>query len=279
MCLAPRTVLAICIPFCFLPLVFYLLIDKEPLKDHLNKKTHQQSVQYTGVNGDDHSTDDEEEPTPISEQNSKIWFIFKAFPPAGYAYVTTFCIHFVMTSVVTTLTFKSSPFPPRDHYQYYRLINNIAIAMGGSVSLVFSCLDNKWSESIRIRKKMWVLSLLDVIHVLIFVLASWYRFLPNVYVVLVMCFTLGIIHGLSIVNCAANSATQFSNPRDNGTAMGLMELGISVGRIAAALLGLSTEQLLREHCTNRLMLGRFCLVRPASHAEWSTNLSCKSRNL
>ena len=279
MCLAPRTVLAICIPFCFLPLVFYLLIDKEPLKDHLNKKTRLQSVQYTALNDDDHSTDDEEEPTPISEQNSRIWFIFKAFPPIGYLYVSMFCITSLMTSVLTTLTFKSSPFPPRDHFQYYRLINNIAIAIGGSVSLVFSFLDNKWSDSFRIRKKMWVLSLLDVTHLLIFVLASWYRFLPNVYVVLVMCFTLGTIHGLTLVNCGVNSATLFSNPRDNGTAMGLMELGYSVARIAAALLGLSTEQLLREHCINRLMLGRFCLARPASHAEWSTNFSCKTRSL
>jgi hypothetical protein len=270
LCVAPRIAIAACIPVCLVPVVIYVLLDKEPLKYHLGKSTDHSPVQYTILVeecSEEYKTTPPSKPWPIHV------LLFKISPLIVYTYVGNFCIHFTMTAVLTTLTFPSSPFRPRDHFQYYRLLSDAGILFGGMGSLLVSCLCHKWIEFFRIRK-IWILALLNVFHLFLFVFASWYRFLPNVLVVLVLCFTQGVLQGSILVQCMTTAADLFSCARDKGTALGLLELGISVGRIGAGILGVSTERYLREHCTNELMLGQFCLARHSSQAGWNTSLNC-----
>jgi hypothetical protein len=47
LCVAPRIAIAACIPVCLVTVFIYVLLDKEPLKDHLRKSTDHSYVQYT----------------------------------------------------------------------------------------------------------------------------------------------------------------------------------------------------------------------------------------
>jgi hypothetical protein len=251
-CSTTGIAIAACIPVCLVPVAIYVLLDKEPLKDHLSR------VQYTILVEE---CSEEYKTTPPSKPIHELVLLFKMFPLIGYAYVGNFCTHLTMTAVLSTLTFPSSPFRPRDdHFQYYRLLSDAGMLFGGMGSLLVSCLCQKWMEFFRIRN-IWIPALLNASHLLLFVFASWYRFLPSVIVVLMLCFTQGVLQGSMFVQCMVRAADVFSCARDKGTALGLVELGNFVGRIGAAILGVSTEICLREHCTNKLMLGQFCLAR------------------
>jgi hypothetical protein len=261
LCVAPRTAVAACIPFCLLPSVLYVLLDKEPLKHH--KTTNYEHVQYTAL----------EAPQTTSKAIHELLLLFKVFPNICYGFATAFCLHISTTAVLPTLTFPSSPFPPRDHYQYFRLISDFGILFGGLEILLVSCISCLWIEFFKIRR-IWIRVFLNVSLLIFFVLASWYHFLPNVVVVLVLCYIQGHLYGSVLVLCLETSADCFTGARDKGTALGFVEVGLSAGRISAGLLGLFVERYLREHCTYNLLLGRFCLARHQTTTGWNTNSNC-----
>lgn len=270
--MVPRIAIAVCIPICFFPLGIYILINKKPLEDHLKGKAN--LVQYTKkLHEEEYYNEKDTETT--HEPKSKFVLLVKSFPLFIYAYLSNFCIHFSMAAVLTTLTFPSSPFLPRDHFQYYRIVSDAGILTGGLGSFIFGCTDQKWMNSFFGIRNTGVIVAINVTHMFFFVLASWHRFLPNVMPVFVLCFTQGITFGLAVVQSMICATNLFSNPRDKGTALGIQEVGISVGRIGAAFLGVFVEKYLREHCTYNLLLGDYCLARIPSSAGWSTNLICK----
>ena len=146
--------------------------------------------------------------------------------------------------------------------------------LGGIELLLISCLCPQWINVSKIRK-IWILVLLNVGHLLFFLVASWYHFVSSVYIVLILCFTQGILHGSTIVHSLASTADAFVDTTDKGIALGMVEVGPDLGRLAAGLLGLFIEKYIRDHCTNRLLQGRFCFARSPSSLGWSENLSCK----
>ena len=54
----------------------------------------------------------------------------------------------------------------------------------------------------------------------------------------------------------------------------ITEVGCAIGRFTAGLLGVFVEDYLRQHCTNQLLMGKFCLARFHSTAGWNKNLDC-----
>ncbi|XP_031574578.1 uncharacterized protein LOC116308325 [Actinia tenebrosa] len=270
-CVAPRITIAVCIPICFIPLGIYILLDKEPLKDHLQGTA--KLVQYTKLPQEEYSNDKHD--TTADKLISKTFLLLvKSFPLFIYGYFSSFCIHFSMTAVLTTLTFPSSPFLPRDHFQYYRMISDAGIVIGGLGSFILGCTGQKWMNKFFGIRNTGLLVVINVIHMLFFVVASWHRFLPNVIPVFVLCFTQGIAFGIAAVQSLICATNLFSSPNDKATALRLQEVGVSVGRVGAAFLGVFTEKYLREHCTYNLLLGEYCLARIPSSAGWSTNLIC-----
>ena len=265
--IAPRIVIACCIPVAFMSLVFYALLDKTALSSHCtNTSTKYQGIKYTTL---------EEASIP---ENSKvankiiheIVVLFKVFPYAAYYFIANCSLQTSIVAVLSTLTFPTSPFAPRDHYQYYRLLSDAGMQLGGMELVLACCLSNKCLELFKI-KRVWILVVLDVSCLMICLFASWYRFLPNVYVVFALVFVQGICHGIIIVQAIAIGANSFNTPQDKGTAMGYMEIGLSIGRIVAGFLGLFMEKQLKEHCRNRLMLGKYCLARIPSPNGWYKN--------
>jgi len=270
-CFAPRTVVACSIPLCALPIGIYAFLDKTPLSSQSTNTTttRLQNIEYTPLR-EEYSKDNNIATKIIQE----VVVLYKVFPVLTYYFITNFCLHVSLTAVLTTLTFPTSPFSPRDHYQYYRLVSDAGILFGGMELVLISCLCAKWAESWKIRR-VWIMVLFNVSCLIFYVFASWYRFLPNVYVLFALVFVQGVIYGSILVRAIAIAVNLFHNQHDKGTAMGFVAVGLSVGRLAAGFLGLFVEQYLREHCTHILLQGRFCLARAPSLNAWDDNIHCK----
>ena len=177
-------------------------------------------------------------------------------------YIAWFSEYMIIQAVITTLAFTNAPFRPRDHYQYY-----IFTLMGGEVRgrsylVVLSCIKAEWAEKAKF-PHLWVLSMIQVVLLLFFILAAWYRFLPSVWIVLLLSFTCGVAIGVLYVNSVAFFRDNFKD-RYREFVMGYVIVALGVGMFVAALMGLYTEPLLLEHCTMFVNNTDLCFTRSKS---------------
>ena len=222
-------------------------------------------------------------PTTTTPENTKtshkiiheINVLYKAFPFVIYYFLTNFCVFLTMTSLLTTLTFPASPFLPRDHYQYYRLISDCGMVLGSLGPVLPSCV-NKEEKQVR---RVWLTVLMNVTLTLVYFFATWFRFLPNVFVLFVLVFVQGLLYGNSLVQAMVGVSDLFHDARDKTKAMSYIHVGMSTGRLVAGLLGLYVEHWLTRHCISRLLLGKYCLARVPTSSGWKTNVHCTSKTL
>ncbi|EDO46427.1 predicted protein [Nematostella vectensis] len=194
--------------------------------------------------------------------------VIKVLPICLYLYVGFFAFFFSGFSVLTTLAFPNAPFKPSSHFKFYTLAFGVSRFLGGSELLFIYRLCPRILPYARIHR-LWVLSLLDIAHAVFFIFATWYRFIPNVWIVLALCATHGFISGSVMVNGALKAAEQFEDPVDKGIAIGMIQWGITAGIIAASVVGLFVEPALKTHCQQDLMLGQFCFTRTNYTTGWS----------
>ena len=177
-------------------------------------------------------------------------------------YIAFFSEYLIIQSVVTTLAFPNAPFKPRDHYQYYIFVLMGGEVVGRSYLVALSYIKSKWAEKVKF-PYLWVLSTIEVMHLLFFVLAAWYRFLPSVWIVLVLVFGCGAATGLTYVNAIAYFRDSFKDHHKE-FAMGFFSVAVTGGLFASALLGLYVEPILRQHCTMFANNTDFCFTRSRS---------------
>jgi len=206
-CIAPRNVLASCIPVCLITLAFYPFLSNKSL---IKKKVDIAKYQTIPQRPED---------TKTTTTTRHIHFVIKVFPFASYYFLISFSLAISLASILTTLTFPSSPFLPRDHYQYYRLVSDVGIALGGLEVVLPSCLFPQHVKILRIRS-LWVVVLLHTMLTVFFLCASWFHFLDNAYTLLVLVFVQGVTHGLVVVHAMAMMPRLFHDAREKGAAMG-----------------------------------------------------------
>ena len=165
----------------------------------------------------------------------------------------------IIQSVITTLAFPNAPFIPRDHYQYYIFVFLGGEVVGRSYLVALSYIKPEWAEKAKF-PYLWLLSAIEVMHLLFFVLAAWYRFLPSVWIVLLLSFTGGVTIGVFFVNALAFFRERFED-RYKEFAMGYIVVAMGGGTFTASLVGLVTEPLLRRHCMLLLNNDDYCFTR------------------
>ena len=177
-------------------------------------------------------------------------------------YIAWFSEYLTIQAVITTLAFPNAPFKPRDHYQYYIFVFMAGEVMGRSYLGVLSFIKAEWAEKAKF-PYLWCLSIIQGMHLLFFIFAAWYRFLPNIWIVLPFSFTCGVSVGVFFVNLIAFFSDKFTG-RYKEFAMGYAIVAVCGGTFAAALLGLFTEPYLREHCTMIVNNTDLCFTRSNS---------------
>lgn len=283
-------------PLSFVIIVIYSLLDKTPLNStekssKASDVTSSEKAKYAPIPTADKWTKNDQY-TSITASSStmhleprfskiflrkvyiKLKDLYLVFPYFSYFLLALLILILTVNGVLTTLTFPSAPFRIRDHYQYYRLLVDIGAFLGGSELLIISILRPEWTTTLRVRK-VWILVILSSCHLIFFTFASWYRFVPSVYIVLALCFTTGYLFSSTLANTLICTTECFKSIDKKGTALGIVAVGCSLGQIVGGLFGIHVESMLKKHCTEELLVGNFCLARFSTHAAWNSNSDCR----
>ena len=259
-CLPPRSTIMTTIPWPFLLLLFYALLDKEPI----GKK---EIIPFS----EDHP--------PVEDDSTTFSFRDRLnvakdiFPYITFLFITYFSEYLSNHAVITTLAFPNAPFKPRDHYPYYILSYHVGKFMGRSHFFLVSAINPKLVHYIRVRRT-WILALIASLHGLFFFLASWYRFVPRVEIIIALCFTEGFTAGSMYLNSAHTVSELIADQQKKEFALSLLTVGNACGKLAAGLCGLFQEPLLKKHCVEDLKLGEYCLTRHTRKAGWNKSFNC-----
>ena len=173
-----------------------------------------------------------------------------------------FSEYMTIQSVLTTIAYTNAPFRPRDHYQYYIFVFMLGEVMGRSYCVVVSYFRPSWVSAPSYRQ-LWALSIVEILHLLFFILESWYRFLPGVGVVLVLCMTAGMVIGI-LFNNALMFFREALDEKQREFIMGYAVFAMGAGILVAALVGLLAEPLLRNHCISTFKDSNYCFTRSVS---------------
>lgn len=267
-CVSPKVATLIMAAMMVLIFVCFYFIDNSETKCTSSLSDDLSGVHYSALETnenlcDSSDKDDEEndEGTSLSWRE-KMMVICQLLPHMLPIFITCFSEYIIVQAVITTLAFPSSPFKPRDHYEYYIVVFVVGKMAGRSYLLVLSYIKKDWGEKAKF-PYLWVLCLVEVMDLLFLVLAAWYRFLPSVWIVLLLVFVCGFNVGAFYVNvviifrnCLQQKYKEF--------AMGYIDLPLTGGILTAAVLGLYVEPLLREHCMILMDNTDFCFTRTQS---------------
>lgn len=263
-CVSPNATILIMAAMLLLIFVCYYAMDKKHLGSPSSPAASEcGGRKYTPIETDDAQA--EETKSEDSENNDslsyqeKFMIISQMLPNLIPIFIAWFSEYMIIQSVITTLAFPNAPFRPRDHYQYYIFVFLGGEVVGRSYLVVLSYVKAEWAEKAKF-PYLWVLSTIEVMHLLFFVFSAWYRFLPSVWIVLVLSFTGGVTIGVFFVNALAFFRDRFDD-RYKEFAMGYIVVAMGGGTFTASLVGLVTEPLLRRHCMVLLKNDDYCFTR------------------
>lgn len=251
------------IPWPFLLLLLYALLDKEPF----DKKTNFSEGE------DSPPTEEKEENKHSISFSDRLNVTKDIFPFILYLFITYFSEYLSNHAIITTLAFPNAPFGPRDHYPYYILSYHIGKFLGRSHLFIVAAVSPKLVQHIRV-KRTWILALIALLHGVFFFLASWFRFVPCVEIIIALCMTEGFTAGSMYLNSAHTVSDLIADPVRREFALCLLTVGNACGKLTAGLSGLFQEPLLKKHCVEELKLGKYCLTRHVHKAEWHKNSNC-----
>ena len=251
-CVSPKTTVLITAALPLAYLLFYAIMEKR----HYSKELYNPS----GDTCEHHLS-----------WNEKLALMWQSLRGVVSFSVGLFVEVLVLGSMVTTLAFQNSPFDPRDHYVYYVLMVTMGAFIGRSYIGILSACNPPCSLAV---KKTWILSGVQLILGTFLAFAAWYRFLPNVSLVLVLLLVVGVLSGMLYVNTIL-AAAQDEDFRSKVFSRGFSLVAIGGGCLMAALLGLLVEPVFREHCLEVSSSHQFCFTR--SMMEWNSTDSCVTR--
>jgi hypothetical protein len=189
---------------------------------------------------------------------------------AAPLFIGLFADYLTMQAVVTTIAFQSSPFDPRDHYQYYTMSFWIGELLGRSYGLVLSWGKPNWTV---VTEKTWILSSILMVNLFFLILCSLYRFLPSYVVVMMLTFITGSTEGALYLNSFALAGKDMS-PRYKEFSRAFLTTALQGGVIVAGFTGLWVEPALKDHCSHMISNAEYCFTR--SLHGWNASTSCIS---
>jgi len=91
-------------------------------------------------------------------------------------------------------------------------------------------------------------------------LESWYRFFPGVYIIIILCFSGGVVAGIVFVDCLEFIRCLFEGQtREFVLSMGYAPVDLAI--LTASLVGLLVEPFLRNHCIHIMDNPLYCFTR------------------
>ena len=262
-CVSPwTTVLALVGLPLLLPLMYYLLVKVD--HKEVPMATDYKEIPYSPVG----STENEENSKLTCSE--KLFLIKDGLKQYIPLFIGMFCEYLLLQSVSTTISFPNAPFGPRDHYVIYTLVLVIGELVGRSYGLILACIKPDIKPYTR---HTWIFTVISAALMLFMLTASWYRYLTNVWIVLVVMFLAGGWVGALYVTAIAMTGVGETSTVRKEFSRAFVQGAAIFGAFVAGLLGLFVEPLLRKHCELVTMTTDLCLTRNMNG--WNASVSCR----
>ncbi|KXJ22641.1 protein BTN1 [Exaiptasia diaphana] len=245
-CITPNRAMLIMAGSPLLYVICYVIMDKK----HINE-----SIEGDPVGDDEDSNSDAH--LSWKEKFNTAYDILHLVVAIFVAYV---CEYVTIQAVITTMAFPNAPFPPRVHYRYYIFIFLAGEFVARSYLALVSSLMPSLVPKLIVRR-LWILSLILVVHFMFFLAAAWYRFIHDVWIVFTFIFTAGLAAGAAFAN-AFVIVSDSTAPSYKEFAMGFATIGMGAGTFLAGAIGLLLEPYLRVHCLGISDVPDYCFTRP-----------------
>ena len=261
-CVSPQTTVLL---ISWIPLSIFLCYALIEKRDYTSGDDSFQDIAYTSLPHENAST----------EGNSTTWSEKQALIVQNFHLVVAFFVGYfseflTLNGVVTTLAFPNSLFDPRNHFVYYACVFMIGECIGRSYISFLAFINVQYALVIT---KTWILSIILFGLFNFLTLASWYRFLPSVWIVLLLCFVVGLLAGSLYLNTyLVVTARGQNDEKGKAFSRAFLSVGPSAGVLFAGIVGLGLEPALRTHCLESSHFREFCFTR--SMYGWNKTTSC-----
>ena len=253
-------------------LIFYFLMERKhsDSSSQYSETAEFKSIQYQEL--DQGSNTDSRHP-PLITREAKLQAIKQILPPIICVVISWLSEFLVMQAVITTYAFPNSPFPPRDHYQYYITLFLTGEFIGRSYLGVVALIKEELISRLIVRR-LWLLTIIEVCILVFCLFAAWYRFLPDVTVLLVISFFAGLIIGIMYANVLQVFTESYEFPLREFV-LGFVAVATGMGILIAGLLGLVVEPVFRKHCLTITDLETYCFTRTDPNAASNVTSLCR----
>lgn len=253
-------------------LIFYFLMERKhsDSSSQYSETAEFKSIQYQEL--DQGSNTDSRHP-PLITREAKLQAIKQILPPIICVVISWLSEFLVMQAVITTYAFPNSPFPPRDHYQYYITLFLTGEFIGRSYLGVVALIKEELISRLIVRR-LWLLTIIEVCILVVCLFAAWYRFLPDVTVLLVISFFAGLIIGIMYANVLQVFTESYEFPLREFV-LGFVAVATGMGILIAGLLGLVVEPVFRKHCLTITDLETYCFTRTDPNAASNVTSLCR----
>lgn len=260
-CLPPETTVLIIswMPAVIFP--FYITIERRRFKPQGDMINHK-GIAYNVLNTEKFPVEGN---LSCDEKRTLIWHNLHLMLACFVGYFSEFL---TLNGVVTTLAFPDSFFDQRNHFVYYACVFMIGECIGRSYLSILFIFNSKCTPVIA---RTWILSAVLLGLFIFLTLASWYRFLHSVWIVLFLIFNVGLSAGSLYLNTFL-VVTGGDDVKGKAFSRAFLSLGPSAGVLMAGLVGLVLEPTLREHCLQSAKFRDFCFTR--SMGGWNKSTSC-----
>ena len=272
-CVSPSVTVATAIPsFSLFFIVYWAILDKSPLEQNSQTTFSFSSAKYETLL--DYPWNNQYK-TELSLKQ-RLFITWKIYWVNTFLFWQYFADNLSMKAIVTTFAFPQASFYPRDHFTYYALSRNIGKFLTRCYLLVFSTTCSSVVRHVQVGKT-WIFSIFGMAMMFFSALATWYRFLSNVEVILGLCFAMGACTGCIFLNSPLVVAENFEDDIEREFAQGMLTVGSTAGDCAAGLMGLFVEPYFKHHSLFELNLGDYCLTRFPTITGWVKNVHCSKK--
>ena len=258
-CLSPKITLLVTSALPLLYLTSYPTLAKKH-KDMRTTAASHKNVQYSPLNS--------QKTELLLSCKEKIEVVWKTAPLLIF-FVQSYALEYlIMQAIVTTIAFLNAPFDPRNHYVYYMLCFTAGEFVGRSYVSIAGVISPERDFLVR---KTWIFTIILAFIAVFSLLASWYRFLTSIWVVLLLIVLVGVVAGAVFVNTLAVAGEGMDTARKEFS-RAFVVVGLSFGLLLAGLVGMYIEPQLRVHCVNIADATKYCFTR--SLHGWNATESC-----
>ncbi|XP_027060503.1 protein BTN1-like [Pocillopora damicornis] len=266
---SPKTAIMIVIPLPLSILVSYAMLDKGDISNGEGLGTKVvKKAKYTAV-----SMDELLIPSQRLSYGEKFRIGRKIICFIIPLFFSFFAEYLANSSVITTIAFPNSQVLPRDHFLYYSLSYCTGKFLGRSYLLLFAWLSKDLTEFL-FCDRTWIFAVLEIVLLIFFLFQSWYHFVSFIWIIVCLCFTLGLVSGMIYLH-SPHAVARHVEPEEKEFALGLITVGNSVGAFVGGLVGLIVESYLVENCVAQFSNSKeFCFTRHKNTSGWGSNIHC-----